>query len=40
MEIKKILVTCPPMLGMLDELKSTAKQNYYFDLVPKMLLKH
>lgn len=35
MEIKKILVTCPPMLGMLDELKSTAKQNYSFDLVPQ-----
>ncbi len=35
MENKKILVTCPPMLGMLEELKFGAKNSYSFDLVPQ-----
>lgn len=35
MKNRKILVTCPPMLGILEELKLTANQKYSFDLVPQ-----
>ena len=33
MKNKKVLVTCPPMLGMFEEFKSLSLNNYGIDLI-------